>query len=138
MESKICTKCLNKKPLSGFYLHPETADKHFSSCKECVRKSSAKYSKSEKGREAIKGRCNNPKWRTYYKQWQKKDRIKNPGRIHAYNTVRLGLGSGKLTKMPCEVCGNLNVEAHHDDYLKPLDVRWLCKKHHSEIRKVSF
>jgi hypothetical protein len=37
--------------------------------------------------------------------------------------------------MPCEVCKETNVDAHHDDYNKPLDVRWLCKKHHREHHK---
>ncbi len=42
---------------------------------------------------------------------------------------------GKLLKQPCEVCGNLKSEKHHDDYSKPLEVRWLCRKHHLEHHK---
>jgi hypothetical protein len=30
------------------------------------------------------------------------------------------------------VCGNAATHAHHDDYSKPLEVRWLCRAHHSE------
>jgi len=38
---------------------------------------------------------------------------------------------GELVKQPCEVCGTTqNVHAHHDDYKKPLEVRWLCAKDH--------
>jgi len=38
--------------------------------------------------------------------------------------------TGKLIRLPCEVCGNQKSEAHHDDYTKPLQVRWLCNIHH--------
>ncbi|UOF80573.1 putative hnhc nuclease [Caudoviricetes sp.] len=35
---------------------------------------------------------------------------------------------------PCEVCGTDNkVHRHHDDYSKPLQVRFLCPKHHKAI-----
>lgn len=45
--------------------------------------------------------------------------------------VRTAVKYGKLEKQPCEVCGTTkNVDAHHDDYEKPLEVRWLCKSHH--------
>ena len=44
--------------------------------------------------------------------------------------------SGKLVRQPCETCGELVVEGHHDDYTKPLEVRWLCKKHHNEHHRL--
>jgi hypothetical protein len=39
-----------------------------------------------------------------------------------------------VEKRPCEICGE-KAEAHHDDYDKPLEVRWLCFKHHREWHK---
>lgn len=39
---------------------------------------------------------------------------------------------GKLVPKPCEECGRPDVQMHHDDYSKPLEVRWLCKRHHQE------
>ena len=54
---------------------------------------------------------------------------KYAARYKLRNEVRLG----KIQKQPCEVCGSLNVEAHHDDYSKPLEVRWLCHRHHREL-----
>lgn len=42
---------------------------------------------------------------------------------------------GKITKLPCSICGNIESEAHHEDYDKPLDVIWLCREHHLELHK---
>lgn len=43
---------------------------------------------------------------------------------------------GILIKKPCEVCNTeIDIQAHHDDYTKPLEVRWLCRKHHNEHHK---
>ena len=50
----------------------------------------------------------------------------------AHHQVEYALANGSLLREPCEVCGAEKVDAHHDDYSKPLSVRWLCRKHHLE------
>jgi len=58
------------------------------------------------------------------------------------NKTEWAITSGKLQKLPCEVCMTEKVHAHHDDYNKPYAVRWLCprchgKKHAQERIKYS-
>lgn len=36
---------------------------------------------------------------------------------------------GKLIPKGCEICGR-KAQKHHEDYSKPLEVRWLCRDHH--------
>lgn len=70
------------------------------------------------------------------KNAKKRARRKNPDECHierARDVVKRAVKSGKLIRQPCEVCGELKAEAHHDDYRKPLDVRWLCQRHHRAV-----
>jgi len=55
-------------------------------------------------------------------------RLKKNVRMLTFKAIKCGL----LVRKPCEVCSEEKVDAHHDDYTKPLDVRWLCRKHHNE------
>ncbi len=58
----------------------------------------------------------------------------NPEKFAAYAAVHAALAHGELTRHPCEVCGSTErMCAHHDDYSKPLDVRWLCERHHRRL-----
>ena len=60
---------------------------------------------------------------------------RNPEKRRAHNAVSNALRDGILRKSPCEVCGAAETTAHHEDYSRPLDVRWLCTKCHAEIHK---
>lgn len=48
----------------------------------------------------------------------------------AHKAVENAVATGRLIKQPCEACGERPTQAHHDDYAKPLDVRWFCAEHH--------
>lgn len=51
----------------------------------------------------------------------------------AHKAVERALLRGDLKVQPCERCGDaVGVHAHHDDYGQPLNVMWLCPKHHME------
>jgi hypothetical protein len=72
-------------------------------------------------------------WRSQYmKVFLQKDveQFKRMARIMVGNAIR----DQRLLCEPCEICGSLDrVEAHHDDYSRPLDIRWLCFAHHREV-----
>lgn len=59
-------------------------------------------------------------------------KVDNKVAAKANNAVAAAVKKGELIKIPCEVCGEIKSEAHHEDYEKPLEVRWLCRKHHRQ------
>lgn len=54
----------------------------------------------------------------------------NNSKANARAKVGYALATGRLAKRPCEDCGDVDVQAHHEDYSKPLEVKWLCRKDH--------
>jgi hypothetical protein len=63
---------------------------------------------------------------------------KNPEE-HRKNKARWALNhavqDGRIKRHPCCVCGALKSHGHHHDYSKPLDVKWLCARHHTEAHR---
>ena len=58
-------------------------------------------------------------------------RKRHPERSKAHKIVYVEVRARRLKKKKCK-CGKVKVEAHHEDYSKPLEVIWLCRKHHQE------
>ena len=52
-------------------------------------------------------------------------------RRNARSVANHAIQQGKIERKPCEMCGK-KAEAHHDDYSKPLEIRWLCFRHHRQ------
>lgn len=78
---------------------------------------SHKYSKTEKSKLTRKFYNNN-----------------HPQIISAHQATHRALYAGKLKYSPCEVCeSSISIDAHHKDYSRPLEVVWLCRKHHVEF-----
>ncbi len=56
--------------------------------------------------------------------------------IVVYRAVADAKKAGELKPGPCEVCGSTDkVHGHHENYDRPLDLTWLCPKHHSARHK---
>ena len=130
--SKACFKCLETLPLTAFYKHAHMADGRLNKCIECTKKDVQlhRLKNIEKIRFYDRARAKNKERRlqasAILKRWRQSDK-----RIGvAHNAVARALKNGQLEKKGCEVCGNEKSHAHHDDYNKPLSIKWLCAAHH--------
>jgi hypothetical protein len=148
---KRCFKCLQVKPLDEFYMHSRMLDKRLNKCKECTKEDTKKnrLAKIEHYRSYDRMRGSQPHRVQARKEYQETDAYKashtkslkkqyelHPKKRVARYAVSNAIRDGRLEKQPCFVCGQ-NAEAHHPDYDRPLDVVWLCDKHHKEAHKMA-
>lgn len=105
-------------------------------CKKTTCSKCGKPKEESRLREGYCKACHNARnkaERPKYKDLKPEVKRKEIVRSYARSYVK----QGYLRKQPCEVCGSENnIEMHHEDYSKPLLVKWLCRKHHMEIHKV--
>ena len=130
---KKCTKCKTPKDFNCFYKEKKSKDGLRSWCKECDKKRGhSRYLKN-------KDHCleMNKKWRLRNPDKSyaisKKQTLKYPDKRKARKAVYYAVKVGKLIKP--DICSHCfkkrKVESHHEDYSKPLEVKWLCKKCHT-------
>lgn len=133
---KKCFKCGRLKDTSMFYRHPEMADGLLGKCKECTKRDAAERYSDPEARERIRSyeriRFTTVERKIKLRQYQINRRTSRPGVNRARAAVANAIRDGRLERKPCEVCGDVKSQAHHDDYRKKLSVRWLCFKHHRE------
>ncbi len=138
-----CKSCGLRKYEAEFYRAANAKSGRFSSCKDCVkarvterRAENIEYVREyDRARgllphrkEAVTARAHRYKGKYPASKW----RGRNPEKWAAHLKVNNAIRSGKLARQShCSKCGSpYNVQAHHEDYSKPLDVVWLCSRCH--------
>lgn len=150
MEKK-CRKCGMLKDTGEFYKHKKMKDGRLNICKICTRKRVLGHREENIDRirsydrhrddlpHRVKAReeyAKTPEGITAGNAAKNRWISKHPSEKAASQLVCNAVRDGRMKKEPCEVCGSvIRIHGHHDDYMKPLEVRWLCPKHHSEYHK---
>lgn len=143
-ELKACKKCGVEKPLSAFSWI-KAKRRYNARCKTCLAEQSREYHSkhpdSARLRVAEWRKRNPEKYQAQLasqgprlRAYKKIDNKRRPLVWGARRAVNNAIAAGTLERMPCEVCGRANAEAHHHSYEKEywFDVKWLCTEHHRE------
>lgn len=136
-----CSKCWHVGVPDDFPKNRSRKTGRGELCRRCNSSRCLAYSKRTKPwkkpryREVAAARSRerraNPATAEAERDKSRRHKRRNPKKGRVQHQVANAIKHGRLTPMPCEVCG-ATAEAHHDDYSRPLDVRWLCHLHHCE------
>lgn len=134
-QTKVCFKCDQNLPLTLFYKHRSMKDGRLNKCIECTKAEAVKHrlDNVERIREYDRKRYQDPKRKANVIERNKRYKALNPLKNRARYAVNNAVRDGKLVKPEeCSECGSSGIiHGHHDDYGKPLEVRWLCPVCHS-------
>lgn len=135
--TKKCFKCKRIKEIEQFYKHKQMGDGYLGKCKSCTKKDvNGRYSDPQSRLKIVeyeRKRFKDPERKKKIYLYNLKRKLKRPKRHKAAYKVSNAIRDGKLKRLPCEVCGDVKSQGHHKDYRKPLNVTWLCFKHHREV-----
>jgi hypothetical protein len=133
----LCKWCKEIKPEELFIKRARSkpfSQSNVRCCKQCqALYQQRRYSQPKLRAKQLRA---NAAWRSAHpekqREYEKQFAADRPNQLKARNRVAYNLRRGYWSKRPCEVCSNVNAEAHHDSYAEPHweTVRWLCKDHH--------
>lgn len=131
---KKCNKCGQLKSSDSFHKDSSKPDSRSTVCKLCKLAQNKDYAATTTGKQSHA--MAKKKWfatnsgKTTRANSNRRHRDKHKLAVVARDKLNGALRAGRVTRQPCEVCGSEFTEAHHRDYSKPLDVKWLCRRHH--------
>lgn len=128
---KSCFKCGEVKPLTEYYKHGQMKDGHLNKCKTCTKQDVHIHRHDSPSREKILA-YDRERGNRQNKEYVREYRERYPKKYKAHCMINNAIRTKKLFREPCAVCGKGDTDGHHDDYDKPLNVRWLCSEHHRQ------
>lgn len=138
---KTCFKCGVEKEIAEFYVHKAMSDGRLNKCKECTKSDVKKHYREAIDRiKAYDIERNKTKERKEMQgRMSRTARTKYPIKFGARAIVGNAVRDGRITKpTSCQTCGKQKqLDGHHSDYAKPLDVMWLCRQCHNDWHKVN-
>lgn len=134
---KTCRKCLQEKDTSEFHRLKIRSDGLQSYCKQCKTPMYRQFYEKNSARlnAAQREYFQTPVGKEVHRRASKRYQDVHPEKVLAHSLVQRAVRTGKLARQACEICNGPKSEAHHDDYTKPLMVRWLCRQHHMELHR---
>ena len=140
---KKCSSCKTEKPRSEFYGDKRTPDGLKSQCKKCHCITSVMSRDPDKHRDYNRNWMRNSKYATREEVRERemlRSRVRSKSwEVKARYLANRAVDLGFLTRPDkCPVCGrnDLKIHAHHDDYSRPLDVKWRCSECHGKEHRV--
>ena len=128
-DERRCCVCKEVKNVEEFTYHKKQGRQ--AQCKECRKELNKKYKEENREKCLLLTRDHYRRNKDLYIE-RARLRNKNSVKSKAVFKVNAAIKAGKLVRQPCEECGAEKSEGHHDDYAKPLEVRWLCRSHHRQ------
>jgi hypothetical protein len=139
--AKWCKICKNEQRRKYYQVNRNRISKYRSELRRNnlneIREKERKYRHSIRSKLCERDRkyyqTNKEKIRDYIKRYRQANRKKCDATSKLCRAIKQGLlQRSKICEMADDSCLG-QIEAHHDDYDKPLEVRWLCKSHHRRL-----
>ena len=129
----LCPACKRLLPETSYYKSKRTWNGITSQCRNCHIRGSIRTRDTENskrlGRESMRRqrKINPEKFRAREREYSKNGRPKDI-RYYARLCLNNALRGGIIQKPKvCEKCNKeKKLTGHHEDYMKPLEVEWLC------------
>lgn len=152
MNFKRCNLCARVRPINMFGTERLARDHHRCECRECGRALAKTYyqehakqlcahkatfyreHRQQELARAREYRVAHPEKR---RTWQQRYRLLHQQRCKAWELVKNSIEKNVLQRpSECVQCKKRCIpEAHHEDYSRPLQLKWLCRACHRKLHR---